>query len=117
LTYIPSHKISLGMADYSTHWFTGSTKINDIEKVSVATRALDYHQTMQLAKQHNIIWDKPSSIYYVIFSNHWLNEYLFIEDAKSFSKKNDLVKKYKLRGISVFDLGTEDPAIWDYLAN
>ncbi len=117
LQYIPANKISLGIADYSTHWYTGSNIVNNVEKIAVKMRALDYKEATSLASRNDakFIWDKQASIYYVIFTKHWLNEYIFLEDAKSFAAKNKLVSKYKLRGISVFDLGTEDPAIWQKL--
>ena len=77
-------------------------------------RAMSYKDTMQLVNRHHIqlTWDKRAKLYYAIFMRDWLNEYLFIEDEKSFLAQYALVKKYKLRGISVFDLGTEDSRIW-----
>ena len=117
LQYIPANKISIGIADYSTHWYTGSTTVAGTEKIAVQMRAIDYQKVVALAQQNKakFIWNKQSAAYYVIFTNNWLDEYIFIEDAKSFTAKNNLVKKYKLRGISVFDLGTEDAGIWKVL--
>ena len=37
---------------------------------------------------------------------------MWIEDARAFAAKLELVKKYQLRGYSVWVLGTEDPAVW-----
>jgi spore germination protein YaaH len=36
----------------------------------------------------------------------------FHEDTRAFMAKLELVKKYKLRGYSVWLLGDEDPALW-----
>jgi spore germination protein YaaH len=44
-----------------------------------------------------------------------LNEWLFLEDARSFKAKLELAKEKKVRGFSVWVLGPEDPAIWDVL--
>lgn len=117
LPYIPANKISIGIADYSTHWYTGSTKVNAAEKIVVRMRGIDYKTAASLAKQHQskLIWDDQSAAHSVTFTKNWLNEYIFIEDAKSFAAKYKLVKKYNLRGISVFDLGTEDQSIWNTL--
>jgi spore germination protein YaaH len=117
LQYISANKISIGIADYSTHWFTGSTKVNEAEKIAVQMRGVDYETGTSLARQNKskFIWDNQSATHYAIFTKNWLNEYIFIEDAKSFTAKYRLVKKYKLRGISVFDLGTEDQSIWKKL--
>ena len=41
--------------------------------------------------------------------------WLFLEDAKSFIPKFDLVKQHQLLGISVWVLGAEDPAMWSAL--
>jgi spore germination protein YaaH len=41
--------------------------------------------------------------------------WLFLEDAHSFVPKFDLAKEHHLLGISVWVLGTEDPAIWTVL--
>ena len=41
--------------------------------------------------------------------------YLFVEDARSFAAKLELMKKLKLRGFSVWVLGPEDPGIWAQL--
>jgi len=38
---------------------------------------------------------------------------MWIEDARAFATKLELVRKYGLRGYSVWVLGTEDPKIWE----
>jgi spore germination protein YaaH len=117
LQYIPSNKISIGLPDYSSYWYTGSIKVNNDEKVSMQMQPLNYEKATMLAQKNKkkFIWDNEAGSYYTIFSNNWLNEYLFLENYKSFDAKYSLVKKYHLRGISIFDLGTEDPRIWSVL--
>ena len=46
---------------------------------------------------------------YVMYSNNYMNEYIFVENEKSFNEKLNLAKRYQLRGISVWKLGYEDP--------
>jgi spore germination protein YaaH len=41
---------------------------------------------------------------------------MWIEDARAFMAKLELVRGYNLRGYSVWVLGTEDPALWPELA-
>ena len=53
---------------------------------------------------------------YAIWSNTGVYEWLWIEDARAFTAKLELVRKYKLRGYSVWVLGLEDPETWDALA-
>lgn len=117
LQYVPANKISVGVADYSSHWYTGQTKKDGVDKVAVRARAINYETTVNLIKEQHaaVVWNKQLSIPYAIFERNWLTEYVFIENKKSFKKKLSLVKRFHLNGISVFDLGTEDPAIWNDL--
>lgn len=114
---IPPSKVSLGLADYSMHWYTGPERLSSTEHLGVRARALSYEKANQLVHDNKLklSWDSEAAVDYVIYLHQWLNEYLFLEDAKSFAARERLVKKYKLHGVSVFDLGTEDPGIWRVL--
>lgn len=109
LKFIPAEKISLGIPVYSSYWKT-NTSVNVFDLTS--------NQVNAVIKKHkmSLTWDNFNKVNYAVFLNHWLNEYLFVEDARSFKEKILLVKKYHLRGISVFDLGIEDPGIWEELS-
>ncbi len=114
LKYIPANKISIGIPDFSMYWYTGKSSSG---KIAVRIRAMDFTSAMKLI-HHNksrLVWDNNAKIYYSIFSRDDLNEYIFVEDIKSFKAKYALIKKYHLRGISVFDLGTEDSRIWEVM--
>ncbi len=116
LKYIPADKLSLGIPLHSAHWYTGrggSTK-NHIHAVSVD---LDYAVIARKLKEEHIAlrWENEDKVHYAMYRNHFLYEYLFLEDAASYAAKLDLVKKYKLRGLSNWCLGEEDPAIWKLL--
>jgi spore germination protein YaaH len=60
-------------------------------------------------------WDDRDKSAYAFWSNNGVNEFLWLEDARAFMSKLELVTKYKLRGYSVWVLGTEDPKIWSSL--
>ena len=62
-------------------------------------------------------WDDNNKGNYAIFQRHFMNEYLFVEDARSFQAKVGLARKYHLRGMSVFALGFEDPAMWESVSS
>lgn len=117
LQYIPPQKISLGIPTYSSYWKTSNDLSHPDTKISVTLTALPYSEvTLLLNKNHaNIIWDNNNKNYFAIFDNHFLNTYLFIEDKRAFKAKMQLVKKYQLRGISLFDIGNEDPGVWDII--
>lgn len=112
LKYIPAEKISLGIPWHSGYWYTSNSK--PLRAVEVD---LSYPETLQILKNNNVLlhWNDEDKVHYAIYKNHFLYEYLFVEDAESFKAKLDLVKKYKLRGISNWVLGEEDPKVWDLL--
>ncbi len=114
LQYIPSDKISLGIPAYSNYWYTDS---NATGKITVQLAGLSYSDLTYLLNKYNITlqWDDKHKMSYAVFERNWLNEYIFAEDVGSFKAKLDLVKKYNLRGISVFRIGFEDPRIWGEL--
>jgi spore germination protein YaaH len=114
LQYIPANKISLGIPSYSTYW---RTRDNSEGRIVVKMNAIGFERAMTLIKDHDaeLIWDKKAKISYAIFLHDWLNEYVFLEDKTAFEAKYKLMKKYDLRGISVFDLGDEDPRTWEIL--
>jgi spore germination protein YaaH len=114
LQYVPPQKISLGIPTYSTYWFTNTTTGDSLGKIAVHSVGINYSKAVTLIHKYgaNLQWDNKAQLYSAIFQHDWLNEYIFLEDAKSFVAKLALAHKYHLRGVSVFDLGTEDPAIW-----
>lgn len=114
LQFVPRNKLSLGIPSYSTYWHTGADSTSPKSHIHVKMDALSYHDAHQIVVSNhtNPHWDTRAKVNYAMFTRHWLNEYVFLEDAHSFRAKLALMKKYRLRGFSMFDLGTEDEAIW-----
>lgn len=52
---------------------------------------------------------------YASYTVGGINEWLFLEDVRSFQAKLDLAREKKVRGFSVWVLGPEDERIWDAL--
>lgn len=113
LKSIPAHKISLGVPSYSRFWYTGSSS----KKIILQSEAISHKTVKKLLDKHDAIlrWDELDKVNYAFYNHNWLNEFIFIENAKSLKAKLELVKKYKLRGISFFRVGTEDPQVWEML--
>lgn len=107
---VPAAKISLGIPTYSSHWYTGARG----EHIGVRTEDISYQAAQTRLNDNNahVQWDDIDKVNYAIYQKNWLNQYIFIEDGKSFKEKMKLVDKYQLHGISVFYLGSEDSEIW-----
>lgn len=110
---IPKHKLSLGIPVYSGFWHTAYKDGH----IKVFLNEKNYAEIKTLLEQNKLElkWDKDNQYYYSFYDKNWLNVYLFVEEVRSFQAKLALAKKYKLRGISVFNLGSEDPNIWTLL--
>lgn len=105
---VKPEKLSMGIPNYSVHWFTDFTA----ERGGFANgRSAKYPMVQQLLGQNNAqkMWHEKGQVNWATWDNEGVYEYLFIEDAQSLKPKLDLLKKYKLRGISVWVLGGEDP--------
>jgi len=115
LQYIKPEKISLGIPAFSTFWFLGQDPQSG--KLSAKMADIPYQKVQSILEKNkaSLVWNKTDKINYAVYQRGWLNQYLFVEDAKSFKAKLALVKKYHLRGISIFDIGSEDPDIWSVL--
>lgn len=110
---IPADKLSLGIPAYSVYWFSGYST------VSLHNVEISYADANTIIKRNNgnLFWNNKDKINYSVYMHNWLNEYVYLEDVNSFKAKLALVKKYNLRGISVFRIGTEDDRIWALLEN
>lgn len=115
MTFIPINKISLGMPTYSGLWFM--SEIPKTDRITMLYNSLSYPTLQYIIKKYQprLFWDNLNKINFSFYDSGGLNKYIFIEDAASFKEKLTLVKKYNLRGISVFRLGIEDPEIWSTL--
>lgn len=111
---VKPEKLSMGIPNYSVHWFTDYNS----ERGGFANgRSAKYPLVQHLLGQNNVkkMWHEKAQVNWAMWDNDGVFEYLFIEDAQSLKPKLDLLKKYKLRGISVWVLGGEDPESWSVL--
>jgi spore germination protein YaaH len=112
---IPPSKISLGIPAYSDWWYSAydakngaRVRGNDISFATAAGLLAKYGAQPT--------WDDREKSPYAFWSNNGVYEWLWMEDARAFIAKLELVRKYQLRGYSVWVLGLEDPKTWDALA-
>ena len=112
---VPPEKISMGVPSYSVRWFPDYTE----ERGGFSNGQQIPYKAVQhyLAKNNATVqWDEKGKCHYAVWDNDGVNEYMYIEDARSLQAKLQLLKQYKLRGISVWALGREDPAFWNVLS-
>ena len=108
---VPPEKISLGIPSYSDWWYpTYDAQAGSRMRGS----DISYATAKGLLTRYGAkpVWDDREKVAYAFWDNAGVNEFLWMEDARSFAAKVELVRKYKLRGYSVWVLGTEDPKVW-----
>lgn len=118
LKFIPPEKISLGTPWRAGYWYTGRNISPGAHALGSIEVDLTYEDAMRLLNDNHVTlqWNDEDKVHFAIYRNHFLYEHMYLEDVDSFRAKVDLVTKYKLRGVSNWCLGGEDPRIWDLLA-
>jgi spore germination protein YaaH len=108
---VPPEKISLGIPSYSDWWYPSYDKKNGAR---MRGRDISYARVTELLRNAHVTptWDDREKSSFAMWSNAGVYEHLWIEDARAFAAKLELVTKYHLRGYSVWVLGSEDPEIW-----
>jgi spore germination protein YaaH len=112
---VPPSKISLGIPSYSDWWYPVYEKKGGSR---MRGRDIPYSKVAEIISRFGLrpTWDDSAKSPYVFWPDSGVYEHMWIEDARAFMAKLDLVRRYRLRGYSVWVLGTEDPALWPELA-
>ncbi|MGH2644315.1 MAG: glycosyl hydrolase family 18 protein, partial [Chitinophagaceae bacterium] len=113
--HVPMDKVSFGIPTYSDHWFPTW----DETQGAHSTRSEISYQSAErlLEKNHAVLhWMPDQGVAYAYWAMpNGVFNWLFLEDARSFTEKLKLIPKYGFRGISVWLLGEEDTGIWKIL--
>jgi spore germination protein YaaH len=117
LEHVPAQKLSMGIPLWSMHWYTSWEEDLLPERARSYSRSMSHPEALGLLERHGtqVLWSEDQLVPYAFFSNAGVFEWVFLEDARSFGGKLDLVDEYGLRGFSAWVLGSEDPAIWQAL--
>jgi spore germination protein YaaH len=112
---VPPSKISLGIPSYSDWWYPVWEKKGGPR---MRGRDIGYTKVSEIVSQFGLhpTWDDSAKSPFAFWSDSGTYDHIWIEDARAFMAKLDLVRRYNLRGYSVWVLGTEDPAVWPELA-
>jgi spore germination protein YaaH len=118
LRFVPPEKLSLGIPTYGMHWFTRYNPAIP-ERADSWNESVSWSWGSGLAERNGakVQWDAAQSVPFASYSVGGVNDWVFLEDVRSFRAKLDLAHRKRLRGFSVWVLGPEDERIWDVLRN
>lgn len=116
LKVIPPEKLSLGIPLYSYHWFVQADPTT-VRRAGVAGATVSYAWGAHLIQRDGgtIQWDARNEVPFGVAERGAINEWVYLEDARSFKAKLALMRELKLRGFSAWGLGHEDGGIWGEL--
>lgn len=121
LKVVPPGKLSLGIPLYGYHWFAGTPGKDPatglMDKPNPTANYISAPDAMDLARTYGAKWewDAADRAAWCYLNHGDMREWLFITDARTFKERYDLVRDRGLQGFCSWVLGTEDPAIWDFL--
>jgi len=116
LTQVPPEKLSAGIPLYGGHWFTrADASIPERARTERAT--VNWTWGSGLVERHGgtMQWDDREHVPFAHFEVGGVYEWVFLENARSFTAKLGVVRDRRLRGFSAWVLGTEDEAVWEVL--
>ncbi len=117
LEHVPANKLSVGIAVGSQHWFTSYEERITPELARSYSAQLSHARALGIVDRYeaDVHWSEEHQVSYAFFPVGGTFEWIFLEDARSFRARLDLMRRHGLRGFSVWVLGPEDPAIWEAL--
>lgn len=117
LRHVPPEKVSLGVPTGAQHWYTSQEDRITPEMARSYSEQVSHARAMGLIERHGarLQWSDEAAVPFAHYARAGTWEWIFFENARSFRAKLALVERHRLRGISVWVLGPEDPEIWPIL--
>ena len=111
---VPPSKISLGLAGYSDWWYPA---YDDKNGPRLRGSDISYARGKAILDSAGVtpVWDDVQKSPYATWEVKGVFRHAWLEDARAFMAKLELVRTYRLRGYSVWVLGSEDEAVWKLL--
>jgi spore germination protein YaaH len=115
LKFVPKNKLSLGIALYGYHWYTGEPGLD--------AKGRTPHPTADYISEPNAIflrdtyggktqWDDEEHTPWFFINRDQMREWVFYTDKRAFMDRYGLAKQSNVQGICAWVLGEEDPTIW-----
>lgn len=112
---VPAEQISMGIPTYSGWW---QPTYSESRGARVAGHEIPFSKASELLDAYGTetTWLPSEGTSYAFWQNEGVFEWLFLEDARAMAHKLQVFRGYPaLRGISIWVLGAEDPAVWPLL--
>ncbi len=103
LKSVSANKLLLAIGAYGYDWTSGGNGEYISARVALV-RAQKYGATVK--------WDSSTGQAYFTYTTNGESHEVWFQNAESGRQRIDLAKKYKLRGIGIWRLGFEEPALW-----
>jgi spore germination protein YaaH len=103
---VPADKLMLGVPTYGYDW------------VGTRGEVLNAADAVELAEEVGAepVWDQSSASWTFGYDRDGEQHTVWYEDARSLGAAQDLARDAGLRGVAIWQLGGEDPAMWPALA-
>lgn len=109
LNYIPPDKIIIGIAtlgyDWELPYVAGISNVNLILFDNVNDFAKEYEATIQFD-------DVSQTPYFIYTTNEFVNHVVWFINSRTINAILDLVSKYNLKGISIWNITVFNPQLW-----
>lgn len=118
LQFVPREKLSLGIALYGYHWYTGDPGLG--EKTQKPNDTADYisaEDSKYLRDTYNgkEQWDEVDHTPFFWFYRDQMREWIFYTNERAFADRYKLAEQNHLEGVCAWVLGEEDQGIWSAL--
>jgi spore germination protein YaaH len=125
LQFVPREKLSLGIALYGYHWYTGEPteqplvppNQNPVYKPNYVGEYISEPNSMFYAHTYGATpqWDPVDRTAWFWFERDQMREWIFFTDQRTFEERYRLVENENLQGFCSWVLGEEDPGVWKLL--
>jgi spore germination protein YaaH len=118
LKLVPREKLSLGIALYGYHWYTGDPGLNKKEKTpNITAEYISQANAVYLRDTYGgkEQWDEVDHTPWFYFYRDQMREWIFYTNKRAFNDRYVLAKENHLAGVCSWVLGEEDPEVWSAL--